>query len=237
MDPKTQVEKTETPADATATTGSADNPANTAGGTAAPGATDTATADNDSAGDSAGAAGQGSVPADADANAAAALKEALRKERELRRSYEREVKTLKQAAEDATRTPDEQAIAKAQREAASEVTKRFTDMLVRAEIKTAAAGRLADPELAVKLIDITGIEVDENGSVDTESVAAALDKLVAEYPVLAKPRFNGSGEQGARGEKPKAQLTREDLQQMTPEQILKAEKEGLLNNLKGIKKH
>lgn len=77
--------------------------------------------------------------------------------------------------------------------------------ILRAEVKAAAAGKLANPALAVKLLDLSKFEVDDDGEVDQTELAEAIDELLRDEPYLAaeKPkRFQGGADQGAR-KKPK----------------------------------
>jgi hypothetical protein len=57
--------------------------------------------------------------------------------------------------------------------------------VLHAEVRAQAAGRLADPNDAVSLLDLTAFTVDADGIVDTDAIGAALDQLVASKPYLA----------------------------------------------------
>lgn len=102
--------------------------------------------------------------------------------------------------------------------------------VLRAEIKAAAVGKLADPTDAYKFLDLDALDAD-----DTDAIAKAIDALLEAKPYLAAksgPRFQGTGDGGAAGIKPALpQLTREDLKNMTPAQIIEAKRAGRLNNL------
>lgn len=104
----------------------------------------------------------------------------------------------------------------------------------KAEVRAAAAGKLADPMDALKFLDLSTIEVGEDGEVDADAVNAALDQLISEKPYLAAQgrRFQGSADAGARNEAvgPK-QLTRSELATMTPDQINAAREAGQLADL------
>lgn len=144
-----------------------------------------------------------------------------------------ELKALRDAAELADKPANEQAIAKARQDAIAEVTEASNKRLVAAEVKAAAAGKLANPELAQKLIDTAGITVDADGNVDAASVADAVTELLTKYPSLAAQggavQFDSSRGKPA----PVAQLTQKDLQGMSAEAIVKAESDGRLDRLKG----
>jgi hypothetical protein len=93
------------------------------------------------------------------------------------------------------------------------------DRLVRAELKIAAAGKLADPTDAAAFIDLSQFTVDDDGNVDTDEVVAAIDDLIKKKPHLAAStaRFQGGADQGARKKVPAKTL---------PEQIREAETSG-----------
>lgn len=114
---------------------------------------------------------------------------------------------------------------------------RFAQKILRSEIKAAPAGKLNDPADAHRFLDLEQFEVGEDGEVDEDEIALAIDDLVKKKPYLAatqgQRRNRGSADGGVRNESTPAQLTRADLARMSPQQILKAEKEGRLNKLKG----
>jgi hypothetical protein len=165
----------------------------------------------------------------------AGLKKALAAERKAHKDAAKRLRELEQERELANKAPDEQALELARREAAAEATTKANDRIVRAEIRAAAANRVKNPALAVKLIDASAIEVDDDGEVDADALASAIDTLLTDYPELAAtaPGF-GSADQGAKGRAaaPK-QLTDYDLEQMSPAEINKARREGRLDKLLG----
>lgn len=165
---------------------------------------------------------------------AAGLKSALQKERAQNKANLKRIKELEREREDRDKSPDEKALDDARREAAAEATAKANTRLVAAEFRSAAAKRVKDPRIAAKLVDLTGIEVDDDGNVDADGITAALDALLEEYPDLAPSRFEGTADQGGRGKAAKpGQLTREDLKNMSPKAIIQAEKDGRLDRLKG----
>lgn len=113
------------------------------------------------------------------------------------------------------------------------------DRILKAEVRAAAASKLADPKDALRFLDLSDFEVDSDGEVDASQVAKAIDDLIASKPYLAAQggqRFQGSADGGARNDTTKvSQLSEADLSRMTPEQINTARKEGRLNDLLGIK--
>jgi hypothetical protein len=165
----------------------------------------------------------------------AGLKKALAAERALNKKNEKRLRELEQERELAGKAPDEQALELARREAAAEATGKANARLVRAEIRAAAAQRVKNPALAVKLIDASAIEVDDDGEVDADALASAIDALLADYPELAAsaPGF-GSADQGAKGRTAApTQLTKSDLESMSPEAINQARREGRLSKILG----
>lgn len=129
---------------------------------------------------------------------------------------------------------------KARTDTLGEVNKR----LFAAELRAEAAGKvadpdlLADPEVAVRLLGLDEIPVTPSGDIDTEAISAAVASLLEAKPYLAGATPPGTGTpavpdlgQGARGTNTTRQLTRSDLQAMSPEQIDQARNEGLLDDL------
>lgn len=131
------------------------------------------------------------------------------------------------AAEDALRTRDAESAALA----------KANERLVSASIKAAAAGKLTNPALALKLLDLSSFDVDDDGEVDDAAIGAAIDDLIEKEPYLAagaqgaRPRFEGGADGGTRGTAGKPQVTEEQLKSMTPEQIVKAQNEGRLTKI------
>lgn len=114
---------------------------------------------------------------------------------------------------------------------------KFAQRILRSEIKAAAAGKLADPADAYRFLDLEQFEVGEDGEVDEDEIASAIADLVEKKPYLAATqgsRRKGSADGGVRKDHAPSQLTRSDLERMTPQQILEADAQGRLNKLKGV---
>lgn len=170
---------------------------------------------------------------DAGKKALAAMKEREKAARARARELERENAELKAAIESKDKTPDEQAIDAARREAEAAAIAKANERILRSEIKAAAAGKLADPEDALRYLDLADFEVDESGNVDSTEVADAINELLERKPYLAAQSGRVTLDTG-RGRNPAAgQLTREDLRHMTPEEIVSAKSAGRLNNVLG----
>lgn len=165
-------------------------------------------------------------------------------ERDKRKAAEARIAELEAAqggksADDAgEKGPDpEQVVRDAERAA----TQKANARILRSEIKAAAAGKLTDPKDALLYLDLDKFEVDADGGVDEDEIAEAIDDLVKKKPYLGAAqggrRFEGSGDGGARkgGGRP-SQLTREALDQMGPDEIVKAKAEGRLDDVLGIKR-
>lgn len=112
------------------------------------------------------------------------------------------------------------------------------ERVLNAELRVAAKGRLADPADALKFLDLSEFEVGDDGSVDSQAIEAAIGDLVESKPYLAAQ--GGSGvtfeSPGSHRKERAGQVTKAQLEQMTPEQINAARAEGRLNALLGINK-
>lgn len=103
----------------------------------------------------------------------------------------------------------EKAATRAAKEAA-EKTKAEVDAtwglrIVRSEVRVAAAGKLADPEDAVRFLDVAAFKADQDGNVDTKAIGTAIDELVKAKPYLAangtqkRPNFDAGTRTPASG--------------------------------------
>lgn len=159
--------------------------------------------------------------------ALASMKGKWRSERDKRRDLERQLSQKNQGNGD-------DAVAKATAAATATANTR----IVKAEIRAAAAKKLADPRDALRFLDLEQFEVGSDGEVDADEIADAIEDLISSKPYLAaapaKPRFQGTGDGGAarKAGRPK-QLTDRDLKNMSAEQIVKAQDEGKLDDLLG----
>lgn len=173
----------------------------------------------------------------------AGAKKALVTERTARKAAENELKTLKQQLADKDKPAEEQAIAERIREATAEVTSKANQRLIAAEIRAAATGKVKNPALALKLIDMSGIDVSDDGEVDSDALEAAITTLLADYPELAADgsKFGGAADQGAKNKSSTVtQWTEQDLTRADAagdsDGIAKAKAEGKLDNILGIKR-
>lgn len=131
-------------------------------------------------------------------------KRALEAERNTRRAAEkrtRDLETELARLREGSMSEQEKAVEQARREAKAEASTAFNVRLVQAEVRAVAAGKLTDPEDAIRFLDLDGFAVDDDGKVDKKAVTKALDDLVKAKPYLAASatRPTGDADQGARG--------------------------------------
>lgn len=174
---------------------------------------------------------ENSTDADDDDDAAANLGDAGKQALERMKSKLKAEKTKRQEAErklaekSGTGEDDAKAV---------EARAKTDARILRSEIKAAAKGVLADPADAYKFLDLEQFEVDDDGNVDEDEIADAIDDLIKKKPYLAAQggrRFKGGADGGTRKESRPKQLTRADLKGMTPAEIDKAHKAGRLHDL------
>jgi len=163
-----------------------------------------------------------------------AMKARLRAERDRRKAVEAENITLKAKPADGE-VPDEQAIrTQARAEARAEsLRERALDRL-----EARAARVLADPEDARAYLGGMVEDFIDGDAIDTEAITEALEDLLKRKPYLAataaKPKFEGTGDGGARkGSAGPTQLNETDLKSMSPEQIVAAQNAGQLRDYLG----
>lgn len=84
---------------------------------------------------------------------------------------------------------------KARQQAESAALAKANARIVKAEVRAVAAGKLADPADALNFIDLDDFEVGEDGDVDQDEIAEAIDDLLRRKPYLA-------AQGGTKGPKP-----------------------------------
>jgi hypothetical protein len=153
------------------------------------------------------------------------LKKALDAERAARTQAEKDSKKNARAIKDLNKeidrikassaTDEEKKAAEIREGAAKEERERLAKPIKRAAIRAGASGRLANPAVAVRLVDLDDIEIDDDGEVDEDSVKAAIDRILEEMPDLkakgaAKSGADtGSGKNGGGGEQDMNDLLRQ----------------------------
>ena len=155
-----------------------------------------------------------------------AMKARLKAAKTAEKEAKAETARLRAEKEASGKAPEEQSLDAARREATEQALSAANKKILRSEVKAAAAGKLANPALAVKLIDLDSLEVDEDGNVDEEALAEAISDLLQENPFLAAQGGTTKFDSARGKPRQKGQLTREDLKKLTPEQIAKAYDEG-----------
>lgn len=116
----------------------------------------------------------------------AKLELTLANERKRTEKVERELAELRRAA----MTDQEKAVAEARTEGERIASRKLAAKLLDAEVRAQAAGKLADPADAAKLLDLETL-LDDEGEFDPKEIAKALDDLVKAKPYLAPPPVNG----------------------------------------------
>ncbi|MFD5903593.1 hypothetical protein ACFWHG_19135 [Streptomyces microflavus] len=123
-------------------------------------------------------------------------KKALQAERDARTKAENRVKELEAKltrkpkdtgakpgdGDEGAKPVDAEALKKELRE---ELTAESNARIVRAEVKAAAAGKLADPGDAPRYIDLSKIKVGDDGEPDAKQIKKAIEELLKERPYLA----------------------------------------------------
>lgn len=127
---------------------------------------------------------------------------ALRAERAARKAAEKKARELEAKAEAANLEPDEQKLAEARREATAQVTSSLGQKYVRAEAKAALAGKVTDPARVMRLIDLSAVELDDEGELDSAAITDAIDAFLTEYPEFKASANPGSADQFSQGRKP-----------------------------------
>ena len=149
------------------------------------------------------------------------------------RQQAEELAALKAAAEG--REAEHKAAVEAQK-VKDEALKEANVRILKAEVRAAAAGKMTDPADALRYLDLSSFEVGDEGEVDGAAVQSAINDLLKDKPYLAAQgaRFEGGADGGPRNEDAKAQLTKSDVDRMSPAEVHKAREEGRLNTLLGI---
>ncbi|WP_186372400.1 hypothetical protein [Arthrobacter woluwensis] len=166
---------------------------------------------------------------DAGKKALARMKAKLKAETAARRNAEKERDEERRKAADKDKPADQIALEQARRDGETAATKKAEERILRTELRAAAKGKMHNPALAAKLLDLSEFTVDENGDVDQEALEAAIDELLVENPGLAAQGSGGGTFGTARGKKPAGKkLTEADLKGMSAKQIAEAYDKGLI---------
>ena len=159
-------------------------------------------------------------------------KKALDAERAARKVSEKAAKDAQKERDDlaarlseideANKSDSEKAIEAARKEAdaaaRAEVTTAYEQRLLEAEVKAAAAGKITDPEDAIRLLNLGELEKNAEGEVDRKTIEAAIADLVKQKPYLATGAKPGSGSADG-GARSSGGVTFAQLKTMTPQQV------------------
>lgn len=142
---------------------------------------------------------EGGTP-EQDVDELAGLRSALEKERADRKTFEKQARANAKAAQELERykqeslSEQEKAIVKAREEAAAqargEVLSTVGQRLARAEIRAAAAGKVADIDGLLEDLNLAKF-LDENGEPDSKAIGEAVKRWAKVAPAEKTPPFNG----------------------------------------------
>ena len=111
----------------------------------------------------------------------------MKAEREDAKRRAKAAETELEKLRNASKTEQEKAIDAARKEGASEASQRANERLIRAEAKVlAATAKFRDPSDVIAQLgsQLTAIEVDDEGEVDSKALKALVDKLAKDKPYL-----------------------------------------------------
>lgn len=132
----------------------------------------------------------------ADPAKAAQQVNALRSEAAEFRRKLRKAEEERDEARNASRSDSERALADAEKKGADGERGKWSRRLVEADLRSAAAGVLRDPQDAVRYVDVAALlELDE----DERDLPKRVKALVAEKPYLGVEGSSSSGENGRQG--------------------------------------
>lgn len=119
----------------------------------------------------------------------------------------------------------------AQEQGKSELQK-AQEAAAKAEARAAAMEAEA---MRAKVAAATGVDADLLSGSSEEELRASAERLLA-WRAAQVPKGAPATDAGVRGDEIRAakQLTRDDLKKMSPSEIIKARKDGQLNNIMGI---
>jgi len=105
-------------------------------------------------------------------------------------------------------------------EVRAEVQTAANKKLIAAEAKASLVGKVHNPATVMRLLDLSEVEVDADGNVDTQALDDLIVKLLEDEPYLAvaqgTPRFQGKADQGPQGAvKSEEQILNEQLAEAT----------------------
>lgn len=174
-----------------------------------------------------GSEGEGSGEGTPSAEDTAKWKAMARKHEAASKAAQKELDKLRAASQ----TDSERAVSEAEARGRQAALADVGQRLAAAEIKAALTGVVPDPAAIVEDLNLSKY-VGDDGEVDSEAVASLRKK----YEGFGAARGKGSTpnplRQGQQGSSPdKGQLSLAELNRMTPDQVVKARREGRLDDL------
>jgi hypothetical protein len=152
----------------------------------------------------------------------------------LSRKHEAEAKKAKAELDKiraANQTEAEKALEAARQEGRQAATVDVAQRLAAAEIKAALTGIVPDPASIVEDLNLAKY-VDDSGEVNSEAVAELRKRFEGLSKGARRPGGGNPLGQGQKGEPARqGQLTQADLSKMSPQEIVKARREGRLADL------
>jgi len=139
----------------------------------------------------------------------------------------KELETLKESQLSDTDKAVKEAEARGQAAAIAQ----FGQKIAAAELKAALAGLIPDPAGVIEDLNLAKF-VTDTGDVDADAVAALREKYALLAPAKNAPAPNLH--QGRQGPPVQGQLSRADLERMTPDEITAAMAQGRLDEIRGI---
>lgn len=139
-------------------------------------------------------------------------------ERESRKSSSRiaaleaQIAELQQVGQSESEKAVAAAVAQARQETESAWRERFNRVAVQHAAERALAGKVSiNPATALRLLDLSQVDVDEDGKVDQQALDSAVEDLLGELGELATPKSNGRSDLGARRQVVKAGQSSNDI--------------------------
>lgn len=143
------------------------------------------------------------------------------------RAAEKELETIRESQLSET----EKAVKEAEARGAATAASQFGQKIAAAELKAALAGLIPDPAGVIEDLNLAKF-VTDTGDVDADAVAALREKYALLAPAKNAPAPNLH--QGRQGPPVQGQLSRADLERMTPDEITAAMAQGRLDEIRGI---
>lgn len=126
-----------------------------------------------------------------------AMKAALKKANEEAKKYRLQAKDKQKLEKEleeirkANMTDSERKLEEVRAEERKNALSLVNDRIIKAEVRAVAGAKLADPMDAVRLLDLSKFEVDQDGNVDAGKIGKAVDELLKAKPYLGTNKSPG----------------------------------------------